>query len=399
VRRALWLLVLLACLAGCGGTSVRRDAPVIVAGGSAPAQPQPGDQPGPPRGAVRIAVVTHGQASSPFWAIVRNGVDAAARQLDVLVSYRAPEVYSVSRMEQLIGDAIASKPDGLVVSLPDPALGRSVRRAVDAGIPTITINSGFEVARRLGVLAHVGQPEELAGFRAGRRLVAAGAHRVLCVNVQVGNTGLDARCRGLARAMRAGGGTSAVLPVDDQSPATPERIATAVASGGIDGLLTLNATSGSARDPGHARRGPRPQRHHRHLRPRAGRARRRSRRPAGLRRRPAAVPAGLLADRDAGSAGPLRAAAGAGRADPDRAELRHAQQRRAGHPAQPALDPLTAQALPRGPARARIRPAAAQERTTGGRGAFAMAGGHELGSAHLRRRRVQGAGRSTRGAS
>ena len=244
MRRALWLLVLLACLAGCGGTSVRRDAPVIVTGGSAPTQPQPGDRPGPPRGAVRIAVVTHGQASSPFWAIVRNGVDAAARQLDVLVSYRAPEVYSVSRMEQLIGDAIASKPDGLVVSLPDPALGRSVRRAVDAGIPTITINSGFEVARRLGVLAHVGQPEELAGFRAGRRLVAAGAHRVLCVNVQVGNTGLDARCRGLARAMRAAGGTSRVLPVDDQSPATPERIATAVASGGIDGLLTLNATSG-----------------------------------------------------------------------------------------------------------------------------------------------------------
>ena len=31
---------------------------------------------------------------------------------------------------------------------------------------------------------------------------AAGAHRVLCVNQQIGNQGLDARCRGLARAMR-----------------------------------------------------------------------------------------------------------------------------------------------------------------------------------------------------
>jgi simple sugar transport system substrate-binding protein len=193
---------------------------------------------------VRIAVVTHGQASSPFWAIVRNGVDAAARQLDVLVSYRAPEVYSVERMEQLIGDAIASKPDGLVVSLPDPALGPSIRRAVDAGIPTISINSGRDISRRLGVLAHVGQPEELAGFRAGQRLAAAGARRALCVNIQVGNTGLDARCRGLARAMRRAGGTSRVLPVDDQSPATPQRIAAAVTAGNIDGLLTLNATAG-----------------------------------------------------------------------------------------------------------------------------------------------------------
>ena len=244
MRRAFWLLVLLvlALVAGCGGTAVRRDAPVVVAGGSAPA-PEPGERPAP-SGAVRIAVVTHGQASSPFWAIVRNGVDAAARQLDVLVSYRAPEVYSVARMEQLIGDAVASKPDGLVVSLPDPALARSVRRAIDAGIPTITINSGREISRGLGVLAHVGQPEELAGFRAGRRLIAAGAHHALCVNMQVGNTGLDARCRGLARAMRASGGTSRVLSVDDQSPQTPERIATAVAAGGIDALLTLNATTG-----------------------------------------------------------------------------------------------------------------------------------------------------------
>ena len=38
-----------------------------------------------PSGGVRIAVVTHGQASSPFWAIVRNGVEAAARQMDVVV--------------------------------------------------------------------------------------------------------------------------------------------------------------------------------------------------------------------------------------------------------------------------------------------------------------------------
>jgi simple sugar transport system substrate-binding protein len=236
---ALWLVVLVACLAGCGGTTVRREAPVVVSGGSPPA-PQAGEAPGP-RGAVRIAVVTHGQASSPFWAIVRNGVDAAARQLDVLVSYRAPEVYSVARMEQLIGDAIASKPDGLVVSLPEPALARSVRRAIDAGIPTITINSGRDVSRRLGVLAHVGQPEGLAGFRAGQRLAAAGARRALCVDHQPGNTGLLARCRGLARAMRRAGGSSRIMFVDNEDPATPNRIATAVTAGDIDGVLSLSA--------------------------------------------------------------------------------------------------------------------------------------------------------------
>ena len=193
---------------------------------------------------MRIAVVTHGQASSSFWAIVRNGVEAAARQMDVVVSYRAPDVYSLERMKAMIDQAVATRPDGLVVSIPEPGLAPAIRRAVRAGIPVVSINSGSDVYRRLGVLAHVGQPEERAGFEAGRRLAAAGVHRALCVNQQIGNQGLDARCRGLARAMRAAGGRSRVLGVDDQSPATPRRIADAVRRGGIDGVLALNSLSG-----------------------------------------------------------------------------------------------------------------------------------------------------------
>jgi simple sugar transport system substrate-binding protein len=237
MRRALALLVLLAAVAGCGGTTVVREPTITVAGGA----PPPG-APGRAPGGVRIAVVTHGQASSPFWAIVRNGVEAAARQMDVVVSYRAPDVYSLERMKTLIDQAVASRPDGLVVSIPEPGLAPAIRRAVRAGIPVVSINSGSDVYRRLGVLAHVGQPEEEAGLDAGRRLAAAGARRVLCVNQQIGNQGLDARCRGLKRAMRGAGGRSRVLGIDDQSASTPRRIADAVRSGGIDGLLTLNST-------------------------------------------------------------------------------------------------------------------------------------------------------------
>jgi simple sugar transport system substrate-binding protein len=189
-------------------------------------------------------VVTHGQASSPFWAIVRNGVEAAGRQMDVLVSYRAPDVYSLDRMKQMVDQAIASKPDGLVVSLPEPGIGPEVRKAVRAGIAVVTINSGSDISHRLGVLAHVGQPEHRAGLVAGRRLAEAGVRRALCVNQQVGNIGLDARCAGLAEAMRAAGGRSSVLGVDDQSPTTAKRIAAAIASHRIDGVLTLNATTG-----------------------------------------------------------------------------------------------------------------------------------------------------------
>jgi simple sugar transport system substrate-binding protein len=238
MRRWLALVVLLA-MAGCGGTTVVREPTVVVTDG-APAAGAPSRS----SAGVRIAVVTHGQASSPFWAIVRNGVEAAARQMDVVVSYRAPDVYSVERMKTMIDQAVANRPDGLVVSIPEPGLAPAIRRAVRAGIPVVSINSGSDVSRRLGVLAHVGQPEERAGFDAGKRLAEVGARQVLCVNQQVGNQGLDARCRGLARAMRGAGGRASVLGVDDQSPSTPRRIADAVRRVRADGVLTLNATSG-----------------------------------------------------------------------------------------------------------------------------------------------------------
>jgi simple sugar transport system substrate-binding protein len=64
------------------------------------------------------------------------------------------------------------------------------------------------------------------------------------VNQQVGNVGLDARCRGLAQAMRRAGGSSRVFPVDDQSPDTPRKIAAAVDTEQIQGVLTLNSTTG-----------------------------------------------------------------------------------------------------------------------------------------------------------
>jgi simple sugar transport system substrate-binding protein len=237
MRRWVALVVLVGALAGCGGTTVVREPTITVADGA----PAPG-APTRSSSGVRIAVVTHGQASSPFWAIVRNGVEAAARQMDVVVSYRAPDVYSLERMKTMVDQAVASRPDGLVVSIPEPGLAPAIRRAVRAGIPVVSINSGSDVYRRLGVLAHVGQPEERAGFDAGRRLAAAGARRVLCANQQVGNQGLDARCRGLARAMREAGGRSRVLGIDDQSPSTPRRIADAVRRAGVDAVLTLNST-------------------------------------------------------------------------------------------------------------------------------------------------------------
>jgi simple sugar transport system substrate-binding protein len=197
-----------------------------------------------PDGAVRIAVVTHGPASSKFWAIIRNGVDSAARRLDVLVDYQSPDVFSVERMSELIDRAVATKPDGLVVSIPSDGLAPAIRRAVKAGIPVISINSGSDSFRRLGVLVHVGQVEDRAGLEAGRRLADAGVRNALCLNQEADNKGVDARCKGLEKAMREVGGRARVLPIVDDDPRTPSLIAKAVKSDGVDGVLATNSLGG-----------------------------------------------------------------------------------------------------------------------------------------------------------
>src|SRR5215216_2368942 len=125
-------------------------------------------------------VVTHGQASDPFWSVVKNGVDQAAADMRVTVDYESPQTFDMVAMSQLIDAAVASKPDGLVVSIPDPdALTPSIKAAVEAGIPVISINSGSDVAAALGVLAHIGQTEYDAGKGGGERMAAAGAKNAL----------------------------------------------------------------------------------------------------------------------------------------------------------------------------------------------------------------------------
>src|SRR5690606_33424279 len=72
--------------AGCG-----------AGGGSAPAGERAAS-----RSALRIVVVSHGQASDPFWSVVANGLTDAADELGVRVEYQAPTSFDMVRMNQLM---------------------------------------------------------------------------------------------------------------------------------------------------------------------------------------------------------------------------------------------------------------------------------------------------------
>ena len=216
---------------------------LLAAGGCSQASSDGG---GDGRPVLRIVYVTHGQAADPFWNVVQNGARQAAADVNARVEYQAPESFDMVAMSQLIDATVASNPDGLVVSMPDAdALGGAVRKAVAAGIPVVSINSGYDVAERLGIMAHVGQTEYEAGYGGGERLAEAGVTHALCVNMEVGNTALDLRCQGVADALAEAGATSEVLSVDMGDPTeSQQRIQAAVTSNdAIDGIITLGPTS------------------------------------------------------------------------------------------------------------------------------------------------------------
>ena len=199
------------------------------------------------RGDIRVVVVSHGQAADPFWSVVKNGVDRAADDMRITVEYQAPQTFDMVAMSQLIDAAVASEPDGLVVSIPDAdALGDSIRAAVAAGIPVISMNSGSDVAAELGLLTHVGQTEYEAGLGGGRQMAAAGGTNAICINQEVGNVALDLRCQGFADGMAEGGATVEVLEVPGASDPieTQQRVVAKLTSdSSIDGVLALGPTA------------------------------------------------------------------------------------------------------------------------------------------------------------
>ncbi|MBF6243266.1 MULTISPECIES: sugar ABC transporter substrate-binding protein [Nocardia] len=186
-----------------------------------------------------VAVVTHGSPGDAFWNVVKNGAEAAGKDLGIRVEYNSSG--DPGEQAKLVDNAVAQHVDGLVVSMANPqALRPSVEHAVAAGIPVVTINSGEAESAAAGAIGHVGQSERQAGTAAGKRLREAGRTRMLCVIHEAGNIGANDRCAG---AIDGVGGNATTLQVDINNPADAQsRIKGALeADHTIDAVLTLNS--------------------------------------------------------------------------------------------------------------------------------------------------------------
>lgn len=150
---------------------------------------------------LKVALITHAPAGDTFWDIVRKGAEAAAAKDNIELMYSGDN--DAGRQATLVDNAIDQKVDGIAVTLAKPdAMAGSVKRAIDAGIPVVALNTGSDHWAKMGVMSYFGTDEHLAGTAFGERLTKEGAKRALCVIQEQGNVALDTRCKSLKEAFK-----------------------------------------------------------------------------------------------------------------------------------------------------------------------------------------------------
>ncbi|CAD5927174.1 sugar ABC transporter substrate-binding protein [Streptomyces cyaneofuscatus] len=186
-----------------------------------------------------FAMVTHSGDGDTFWDIVQKGAEQAAVKDNINFLYSHND--EANQQAQLVQTAIDKKVDGLIVSLAKPDAMKSViAKAVKAGIPVVTVNSGSAESKEFGALTHIGQDEAIAGEAVGDELNERDRKKALCVLHEQGNVGHEQRCAG---AKKTFDGTMQNLYVDgtNMPDVTASIEAKLQSDKSIDAVVTLGA--------------------------------------------------------------------------------------------------------------------------------------------------------------
>ena len=186
-----------------------------------------------------IAVITHGEGDT-FWAVAKKGAEQAGKDMGVTVKY-SESANDPQKHAQLIDSAVTEKVDGIATSVPNTdALRDPLKKAADAGIPIITLNSGQSDSASLGAITHVGQDEGVAGEAAGKRLAENASGKLLCVVHEQGNSGLEERCAGAKKGFGGDVENVQVKGVADIATSTTELQSKLQSDKDVTAVLTLN---------------------------------------------------------------------------------------------------------------------------------------------------------------
>ncbi len=217
------------------------------------AQQPAGQQPAPPGGAspgqpaagraeewyVYLAIVTQ----VPFWNDQKRALEDFARARGVRATFEGPTTADPQAQAAQLDQIIARKPAGLMIFPPDDrSLVQGINRAVEAGIPVVTMIGDVPTSKRL---MHIGIDNYRAGQEGAKLLCEAVGGRGKVVLGTFQAAGVLMRVRGYQDWLRDHcPGVQVVEVVDDRADPSyaPQAYAAAIARypdlagiGGTDG--------------------------------------------------------------------------------------------------------------------------------------------------------------------
>ncbi len=145
----------------------------------------------------------------------KMGMKMAGEALGVRTEYVGPVDYDMAAMATAFEQAIAKRPNGLVVVGVEASLNSLVDKAMEKGIPVVTVDADLPDSRRI---AFVGTGNRQAGVAGGRKLaeVLAGVGKV-AIMTKPGQSNLEERVQGYRDALAPHRGIEIVQIVDTQS--------------------------------------------------------------------------------------------------------------------------------------------------------------------------------------
>jgi ribose transport system substrate-binding protein len=103
-----------------------------------------------------------------YWKNSLKGFEDAAQLLNVSVEYHGATQYDVHEVITVLEQVIAKKPAGIAITAMDPeALNITINKAVEAGIPVVTFDSG---APKSNALSFLGTNNYNAGVTAAHKM-------------------------------------------------------------------------------------------------------------------------------------------------------------------------------------------------------------------------------------
>ena len=177
---------------------------------------------------IKITVVTHGTIFDDFWLRVQRASKTAGELLRIDLEFELLGQDSTALQIEALEHAANANPDALIVSLKNEMVGKKVLEIVKAGkAPVFTFNTGYDIAKSWGALAHFGMHEENAGYLSKDAYqkefdaedVTTGWTHCLVFEHEQSNKAMQQRKVGFERMCSENGKTVFVAtPIDQTSP-------------------------------------------------------------------------------------------------------------------------------------------------------------------------------------